>query len=307
MSNQNQLYNLLMSGNETAWTGTSWVMEYDRVFEYTHPQIKRQFEALDDTALAALMTLPTLFAYEKYVGASARVGRITGITRRQKEFAFTFNFDNTAAPIPHDRLMQLLPALDIDPKMEVNRSHWAVKNIDLASVLHQAGLLPSTMLGPLRRPPQTFISYSWDSPEHRAWVTQLAMTLRQNGVEVVLDQWHVRPGEDLAHFIARGVRESDRVLMICTETYVQKAQQRQGGVGYEQMLVTAQMMREVGTAKFIPIIRQSSHSRQLPDELAGRMYVDLSDGPEQHSNLQHLVRELHDIAVSLPPLGQRPF
>lgn len=306
MSEQNCLYNLLMSGNEDAWTGTSWVMEYDRVFEYTHPQVKQQFESLDDTALAALMTLPTLFAYEKYVGAPAHVGRITGITRRQKEFAFTFNFDNTVAPIPRDRFMQLLPELDIDHKWEMNRSHWAVKNIDLANVLYRAGLLPSTTLEPLRRPPQVFISYSWDSPEHRAWVTQLAVFLRQNGVEVILDQWHVRLGEDLAHFMARSVRESDRVLMICTETYVQKAQQRQGGVGYEQMLVTAQIMREVGTAKFIPIIRQSGHSRQLPDELAGRMYVDLSDGPEQQPNLQRLVRELHEIEVPLPPLGQRP-
>lgn len=33
---QNQYYNLLMSGNDEAWTGTSWTMGYDRVFEYTH-------------------------------------------------------------------------------------------------------------------------------------------------------------------------------------------------------------------------------------------------------------------------------
>lgn len=307
MNAKNHLYNLLMSGNEGAWTGPSWVMEYDRVFEYTHPQIKQQFEALDDAALEALMTLPTLFAYEKYTGAPANVGRITGITRRQKEFAFTFSFDSAVAPIPHARFMQLLPELDIGPGFEVNRTHWAVKNIDLGEVLYRAGLLPTARLGPLKRPPQVFISYSWDSPEHRAWVAQLAVALRQNGVEVVLDQWHVRLGEDLALFMARSVRESDRVLMICTESYVQKAQQRQGGVGYEQMLVTAQIMKVIGTAKFIPIIRQSGPTRQLPDELAGRVYVDLSDGPEQHTNFQRLVRELHEIEVPLPPLGQRPF
>lgn len=133
------------------------------------------------------------------------------------------------------------------------------------------------------------------------------MMLRQNGIEVILDQWYVRLGEDLANFMARSVRESDRVLMICTETYVLKALQRQGGVGYEQMLVTAQIMREVGTAKFIPIVRQTAQSRQLPDELAGRLYVDLSDGPEQHENLLRLIRDLHNLNVPLPPLGHRPF
>lgn len=307
MNIQTPLYNLVMSGNETAWTGTSWTMGYDRVFEYTHPQLKRQFEALDDAALASLMKLPTLFACEKYVDAPARVGRITGITRRQKEFSLTFKLDDAVPPIRPEILMQLMPVLDIDPKGEMNRTHWAVKNVDLDAVLHGAGLLSAGTLLPLQRAPQVFISYSWDSVEHRAWVAQLAMTLRQNGIEVALDQWHVRPGEDLPHFMMRSVRESDRVLMICTEIYVQKAQHRQGGVGYEQMLVTGQMMREVGTAKFIPIIRQSGHPRQLPDELAGRMYVDLSDGPEQQINLQQLVRELHDKAVSLPPLGQRPY
>lgn len=307
MNSQNNLYNLLMSGNDQAWTGTSWIMEYGRMFEYTHAQVKQPFEALDDNALQALLGLPTLFAYEKYLSAPAHVGRITSINRRQREFAFTFAFDTSVAPIPHPVFMQLLHDLDIDPKWEVNRSHWAVKNVNLADVLHRAGLLATDALKPLRPPPKVFISYSWDSPEHRAWVTQLAMTLRQHGIEVILDQWHVRPGEDLANFMARSVRESDRILMICTETYVQKAQQRQGGVGYEQMLVTAQIMREVGTAKFIPIVRQTAHPRQLPDELAARLYVDLSDGPEQHGHLQHLIRDLHDLSVPLPPLGRPPF
>lgn len=306
MTFQNSFYNLLMSGNDQAWTGTSWAMDYGRMFEYTHAQVKLPFEALDDKALQALIGLPTLFTYEKYLNASAHVGRITSINRRQREFAFTFAFDTRVAPIPHDLFMNLLNDLDIDPKWEVNRSHWAVKNVSLADVLHRAGLLATAALEPLRPPPKVFISYSWDSPEHRAWVTQLAMMLRQNGIEVILDQWHVRLGEDLANFMARSVRESDRVLMICTETYVQKAQQRQGGVGYEQMLVTAQIMREVGTAKFIPIVRQTAQPRQLPDELAGRLYVDLSDGPEQHENLLRLIRDLHNLNVPLPPLGQRP-
>lgn len=306
MGIQNQLYNLLVHSNETAWAGTSWAMDFDRVFAYTNEHIKCQFDALDDPALERLIALPTLFAYEQYVRAPARVGRITAIARRQTEFSFTFTLDETVPPISYENLIQLMPALDIAPKWEMNRTHWAVKNVDLAVVLHQAGILPSATLGPLQRPPSVFISYSWDSPEHRAWVTQLAMSLRQKGVEVVLDQWHTRFGEDLPHFMARSVRECDRVLMICTETYVEKAQQRQGGVGYEQMLVTAQMMREVGTRKFIPIVRQSAYPRRVPDELAGRKYVDLSDGPEQHHNFEQLVRELHDMEISLPPLGMRP-
>lgn len=277
------------------------------MFEYTHERVKQKFKALDDEALDALLGLPTLFAYEKFVDAPAHVGRITGITRRQNEFSFTFAFDPEVAPIYPDTLLQLVADLDIEQKWEMNRTHWAVKNVKLATVMHRAGLLGAQGLRPLRRPPQVFISYSWDSPEHRAWVAQLAITLRQNGVEVILDQWHVRLGEDLPHFMASSLHVSDRVLIICTKPYVEKARQRQGGVGYEQMLVTAQILREIGTAKFIPVVRQTDKPHILPDEFFGRMYVDLSDGPEHAENLQRLLRELHNAEIPLPPLGRSPF
>ncbi|MGF6604598.1 hypothetical protein P3T23_009354 [Paraburkholderia sp. GAS448] len=304
---QNTYYNLLMSGNEEAWTGTSWAMECSRVFEHTHDDVKRPFAALDDVALGSLMSFPTIFAYEKYLRASARVGRITEVTRRQSEFAFTFAFDPTVSPIPYDTFMALLRELDIESKREVNRSHWAVKNVDLARVLYGAGLTSSPTLQPQARPPRVFISYSWDSPEHRAWVAQLASSLRHDGIDVILDQWHLGLGEELSAFMVNGVRESDRVLVICTEQYVRKGQERQGGVGYEQMLVSSQIMRHVGTNKFIPVVRQTTGvAPALPDDLSGRMYVDLSDGPNAHVAYRQLVHDLHNIRTPLPPLGPRP-
>ncbi|WP_175796243.1 toll/interleukin-1 receptor domain-containing protein [Burkholderia anthina] len=227
--NRKPYYNLLMSGSADAWAGPSWAMEYDRVFEHTHGEVKKQFETLDDAALQALMELPTLFAYEKYIGAPARVGRLTEIMRQQREFSFTFTFDSAIAPIPHDAFMGLLHALDIDPKWEINRTHWAVKNVDLGRVLHASGLAATSLVASLRRPPKVFISYSWDSPEHRVWVAQLATSLRRDGIEAILDQWYVKLGEDLAAFMAINVRECDRVLVICTEEYVRKARERKGG------------------------------------------------------------------------------
>lgn len=288
-------------------TGTSWAIEYDRVFEYTQESVKQSFAALDDTALNALMGLPTLFAYERYVRAPAHVGRITEITRRQREFGFTFTFDPTVGPIPFDTFMGLLHELDIEPRFEVNRSHWAVKNVDLGRVLHTAGLVANAALAPQTRPPKVFISYSWDSPEHRTWVGQLATALRRDGIEVILDQWHLSLGEDLSAFMTNGVRQSDRVLLICTEQYVNRGQARQGGVGYEQMLVSSQIMRNVDTNKFVPVVRQRSGVPPvLPDDLLGRMYVDLSDGPNAHGAYQQLVRDLHNIRLPQPPLGPRP-
>ena len=38
-------------------------------------------------------------------------------------------------------------------------------------------------------PPKLFVSYSWTSPDHEAWVLQLATELRESGVDVILDKW----------------------------------------------------------------------------------------------------------------------
>jgi TIR domain len=119
-----------------------------------------------------------------------------------------------------------------------------------------------------------FISYSWDSPEHRVWVAQLGGYLRQNGIDVLLDQWHVGYGEDLARFMERAVQESDRVLVICTANYVEKAAGRKGGVGYELTMVTSELIGNADTAKFIPIVVQNSPVPKLPAVLATRRYFD---------------------------------
>lgn len=44
---------------------------------------------------------------------------------------------------------------------------------------------------------KTFISYAWDSEEHKNWVLKLASDLRRHGVDTILDQWDVRLGNDL--------------------------------------------------------------------------------------------------------------
>ena len=106
--------------------------------------------------------------------------------------------------------------------------------------------------------PKVFISYSHDSPEHKQWVSELGAKLRHNGVDTILDQWDLGLGDDRTLFMERGVKESDRVLVICTDSYVSKANAGIGGVGYERMIVTAQLVQDLGTNKFIPIIRQAS-------------------------------------------------
>jgi hypothetical protein len=156
--------------------------------------------------------------------------------------------------------------------------------------------------------PKVFISYSHDSPEHKRWVSEIAARLRHNGIDAILDQWDLGPGDDITLFMESGLRDSDRVLVICTDTYVSKANAGEGGVGYERMIVTAHLIRNLGTNKFIPVIRQASGEEKTPTFLATRMYIDLRDESQFETEFEKLLHELHqEPTMQKPPLGKSPF
>jgi hypothetical protein len=102
-----------------------------------------------------------------------------------------------------------------------------------------------------------FVPYSWDSAQHKAWVLALATRLRAGGgIDVILDQWHLELGARSPEFMERAVRESVCVLVICTDDYKGRFDNRTGGAGYEGHIITGEIINEVGKNKFIPILRQ---------------------------------------------------
>ena len=156
--------------------------------------------------------------------------------------------------------------------------------------------------------PKVFISYSHDSPEHKRWVSELATQLRHNGIDAILDQWDLRPGGDLTKFMEAGIRDADRVLVICTDSYVRKANENEGGVGFERLIVTAQLVQDLGTDKFIPIIRQTSGGEKAPTFLGTRHYIDFTVDEQFDEKINELIHELHRVPIAKkPPLGKNPF
>lgn len=156
--------------------------------------------------------------------------------------------------------------------------------------------------------PVVLVSYSHDTPEHKRWVGQLATKLMENRVDVILDQWETGPGDDLPKFMERAVARADRVLLICTDAYVHKADDGKGGVGYEAMIVTGELVKDLGTRKFIPVIRQSTGSERKPKFLETRYHINLSEDRDFAAGFEELLRELHKAPVlPKPKLGKNPF
>jgi hypothetical protein len=160
----------------------------------------------------------------------------------------------------------------------------------------------------MQEAPRLFISYSHDDQAHKDWVLMLATRLVANGVDVLLDQWDMRLGSDLPRFMETGLTGADRVLAVCSTTYVEKANRGQGGVGYEKMILTGQLMREVTADRIIPAIRNNASTDVLPTFLLSRLYVDFRADETFEGRYAELLRDIHNQPVApRPALGPNPF
>lgn len=154
--------------------------------------------------------------------------------------------------------------------------------------------------------PKAFISYSWDDDAHRVWVRDLATRLRADGVETTLDQWDAVPGDQLPAFMERAIRSNDYVLMVCTPRYKQRSDQRQGGVGYEGDIMTAEVLANANHRKFVPILRRGTWAEAAPTWLSGKYFIDLSSTPYSDENYGDLLVTIHGVRDTAPPVG-KPF
>ena len=155
---------------------------------------------------------------------------------------------------------------------------------------------------------KVFVSYSHDDDDHKAWVYKLSCDLVRNGIDVVLDQWDLSLGINLPKFMERGLAESNRVLVICTDSYIEKSDQGYGGVGYEKNILTADLLMDQDSNKFVPVVRNVARKVKTPMCLSGRLYIDFSDDECYQDVLFQLLHEMYGVPIRpKPELGKSPF
>lgn len=160
-------------------------------------------------------------------------------------------------------------------------------------------------------PPKVFISYSWENDDHKVWVRGLAERLTQNGVNVRLDQWHILPGQSLTQFMEAEVLTCDFVLVVCTKDYARKSLNRAGGVGYEQQIITGNIVSGRPREYFIPVVRDGEFTPgtecSIPSPFLGIYAVDMREGADTDASTEMLLRALfQEPAFEQPAIGPRP-
>ncbi|MDI3365280.1 MULTISPECIES: TIR domain-containing protein [Pantoea] len=123
-----------------------------------------------------------------------------------------------------------------------------------------------------------FVSYSWDGEEHQEWVRKLADSLEEDyAYHVVWDGYDLDSLSDKNFFMEKAVRDTDFILVVTTEKYKEKADNRNGGVGIETYLASAlHWERMTGKDKKTNIIVINREPDSTPDYLKGHFYIDFN-------------------------------
>ncbi len=138
------MYNLFVSADDQAWERDHYLLENERcVREYTDTKLTKQYGELDTSAISELQRFPCIFAYETPNRKLPKFGVIREITKRQGQIRIDYEIIGIENFLTAQDLIDLAFELDIQ-KYELNRTHWAVKDVNLAKELKLKGItLPS--------------------------------------------------------------------------------------------------------------------------------------------------------------------
>ncbi|XWK87803.1 MAG: GUN4 domain-containing protein [Phormidium sp.] len=182
------------------------------------------------------------------------------------------------------------------------------------------------MTAEFQTPIKVFISYSWDSEEHKNKVLLLANTLRQCGIESMIDRYQQSPPEGWYRWMRNQIKESSFVLVICTEKYERrywnKEEKEQGlGVIWEGGLIIEELYDGQGdNKKYIPILLSPTDKNYIPHSLKSYTVYRLFDekyDPKIQGGFQDLYRhltnqpaveqpEIREDIIDLPPIQKAP-
>jgi len=136
--------------------------------------------------------------------------------------------------------------------------------------------------------PTVFISYTHDSPEHADRVLALADRLINEGVNCILDQYEKSPPEGWPMWMDRHIKNSEFVIMICTETYYRRVmgEEEPGtglGVKWEGKLIYQHIYKtDAKNTRFIPVLFKTGKVEHIPTPLQDATHygVDTAQGYE---------------------------
>lgn len=160
--------------------------------------------------------------------------------------------------------------------------------------------------------PKVFISYCWSNDAYITKVVEFAQRMRVDGINVVLDKFQMKLGNDMNNFMEKCVSDPSvtNVLILLTPDYKTKADSRSGGAGRETQIISGEVYSNAENTKFIPILfekRGEDAAACIPTYLQQRRYLDMSEDSDFEEKYMELVKVLYGREKYVEnPLGSKP-
>ncbi len=165
----------------------------------------------------------------------------------------------------------------------------------------------------MSRPIRVFIAYSHDSPEHVRQVLALSDSLRRDGIDADLDQYHLSPTDGWPAWVSNQLATADFVIIVCTKVFLRRFRGEDKasiglGVEYEGALLQEtnfndSSLFEVGrkTTRYLPVVFSNTDSAYIPPQFRALTFYNLT-GPEGYGFLYRRLTNQPKLAAS--PIGE---
>lgn len=159
--------------------------------------------------------------------------------------------------------------------------------------------------------PKVFISYAWTSDVYQEKVRSFAAALMDVGIETVIDQWDLKPGNNVHAFMEKidNDKTIDKVLILINPKYATKANNKQGGVSTETQIISPEVYNNVAQTRYLPIIFETNQdgSIEQPTFLKSTIYFDLTKSDTYDSEFRKLVKTIYGKDIhQKPKRGNKP-
>lgn len=135
---EKSMFHFIVKG--AGWTPDRDTIDRSRVLEYTEEHVKEVYEPGGELSMDEATNIPALFVSETG-GLGDEIGRVGVITRVRvvgRNYQIDYTLDPDIPGIPNVKLEEMAADLDV-AAFEFQRTHWAIKDVDLFKVLLKRG------------------------------------------------------------------------------------------------------------------------------------------------------------------------
>ncbi|MHC4443844.1 MAG: toll/interleukin-1 receptor domain-containing protein [Planctomycetota bacterium] len=144
--------------------------------------------------------------------------------------------------------------------------------------------------------PIVFVSYTHDSPQNTKRVLELSDRLREDGINVILDQYLDYPPKNWSQWVGQQIKQADFVLLICTEKYYGHVMGKEQTDTHKTIMWEADLIaKPISWAtpwddKFIPVLFDYGDGQYIPDPMEKVMYYPVHSKQGYEALCRHLIR-----------------